>query len=72
MLRPDHLQRAAELARARLDRLGDLVPERNERMPFEEYIARASLLAQDDPQFAARLRRSMSIYRLLAQRKEYP
>ncbi len=49
-------------ARRRLDRLSELLPEQKEELPFEEYMARASMWAARDADFRRQLMRSIVQY----------
>lgn len=62
------LARAVTGARKSLDRMGDLLPAPEHDLPFDEYMARASLQAQQDPAFGHELQRSLLQYGV-AQRK---
>ena len=58
----DRMLRVRDTVNARLDRLGAYLPEQKAPLAFEEYLARASVQARHDPDFAAQLRRAMQQY----------
>lgn len=59
----DRLTNIGRTTGARLDRLGVQFPPQREEMPLEEYLARASVHAQIDPQFAAQFKAAWAQYR---------
>jgi hypothetical protein len=59
------LQRVNRSASARLDRLDGFFPPQKEELPFEEYLARASVQARRDPMFRAQFDSAMRQYRAI-------
>jgi hypothetical protein len=58
------LQGIGRTTGARLDRLASLFPEPKQSLPFQEYLARASVQAQQDPEFGAELSKALRQYQL--------
>lgn len=59
----DRLRGVNTTVGARLDRLGGYLPAAKQpKMPFEEYLARASAQAQGDPEFAQQLQGALAQY----------
>jgi hypothetical protein len=56
------LQGIGQTVNGRLDRLDGLFPEQKQAMPFQEYLARASVQAQADPDFGATLGKALRQY----------
>ncbi len=52
---------------ARLDQLSDHFPEQKEKLPFTEYLARASQRAQADPEFRQQFQQAMQQYRMASE-----
>ena len=63
----DRLARVNTTTAARLDRLGTYFPARKEALPFDEYLARASVQAQADPEFANQFQQAMQQYRMASE-----
>lgn len=62
------LQRVNSTAGARLDRLSAFFPPPSaSALPFDEYVARASVQAQADPAFRDEFTEAMRKYRLAGQ-----
>lgn len=58
------LQGIGQTVGGRLDRLNKLFPEQKQAMPFPEYLARASMQAQADPDFGAELGKALRQYQM--------
>jgi hypothetical protein len=58
------LQSIGRTTSARLDRLDGLFPAQKQDMPFQEYLARASVQAQHDPGFRDQLNQALRQYML--------
>jgi hypothetical protein len=58
------LQGIGQTVGGRLDRLDKLFPEQKQAMPFPEYLARASVQAQADPDFGVQLGKALRQYRM--------
>lgn len=58
------LQGIGQTVSGRLDRLSNLFPEQKQALPFQEYLARASVQAQDDPDFGAALGKALRQYQM--------
>lgn len=56
------LSNAVTGARKALNRMDDLLPAPKNTLEFDEYMARASLQAQQDPSFGRELQRSLLQY----------
>lgn len=54
-------------AAARLDRLDAHFPEQKAAIPFDEYLARASVRAQADPEFKTQFDQAMRQYRMASE-----
>jgi hypothetical protein len=63
----ERLGRVRDHTQRRLAAVDLALPERKGEMPFTEYLARASIRAQNDPEFRTELQRSLANYQTLAQ-----
>lgn len=58
----ERLARVRTFTDKRLSAVDRALPETQQEMPFEEYLARASLRAMNDPQFRREFDKSMQAY----------
>jgi hypothetical protein len=69
----DRIGTVGQLATNRLDRIADLVPQTKppkSQPSFEDYMKQATVVAQRDPAFKARLEQALAQYRQVAQEVE--
>jgi len=58
-LTPERFDKIRNETSARLNRLASYMPPTRRQLDFQEYLARASLVAQRDPEFRRRLAESL-------------